>query len=506
MIYPGATLNNRYKLEKEVGRGGFATVYQAVDLLLGRTVAVKVLDNTLAADKELMGRFQLEARAVAALDHPNILTVHDFGLLPDSAFLVMPFVPGGALSVQLRARRPTLEEAGQYLEQIASALDSAHKMGIVHRDVKPQNILVRQNGRLVLTDFGFAKMLQDANAEAPTRALGTVHYVAPEQVRGLVSAASDQYSLGVLLYQMVSGGLPFTGTPHDMISGHIQKPPPLLAGQPSMAGVHPFIVDNLDRLFQRVLAKVPANRFPSCEALSLAYQEAIVIPAYLSNPNPIFKPGPAPVEQEDKTEVVDPKYLVNPSLGGPGPALPQETQISSPLPVTPRAQPATSPQAGAGAGYEPTVIYNPPLKPPLPTNPPLSPPSPPPRQTPPYGLGRTPAMVRPPRLNVRTEPDQHLNLSFELTGEVLKLGRELDNQLQVPLSTVSRHHATLFRIGPVAPGMTYRIVDNKSRNQLIYQGQIVSERVLEDGDVIEIGKKGYGDYVVFLTYIGPVFR
>jgi serine/threonine protein kinase len=497
MSYPGATLNNRYKLEKEVGKGGFATVYQAVDLLLGRTVAVKVLDNTLAADKELMGRFQLEARAVAALDHPNILTVHDFGLLPDSAFLVMPFVPGGALSVQLRARRPTLEEAGQYLEQIASALDSAHKMGIVHRDFKPQNILVRGNGRLVMTDFGFAKMLQDANAEAPTRALGTVHYVAPEQVRGLVSAASDQYSLGVLLYQMVSGGLPFTGTPHDMISGHMQKPPPLLAGQPSMAGIHPFIVDNLDRLFQRVLAKVPANRFPSCEALYQAYREAIVLPAYLSNPDPALSPGP--VEREDKTELVDPKYLANPSLAGPGPGLPQETQISSPLPVSPRVPPAPSPPARAG--HEPAVVYNPPLKAPIPTPPPT-----PPRQTPPSGLHRTPVMVRPPRLNVRTEPDQHLNLSFELTGEVLKLGRELDNQLQVPLSTVSRHHATLFRIGPVAPGMTYRIVDNKSRNQLIYRGQIVNERVLEDGDVIEIGKKGYGDYVVFLTYIGPVFR
>lgn len=494
-MIPGTTLNNRYQLEKKVGEGGFATVYQAVDLLLGRTVAVKILNNALATDKELMSRFQLEARAVAALDHPNILTVHDFGLLPDSAFLVMPFVPGGALSVQLRSRRLTLEEVGEYLEQIASALDNAHKMGIVHRDVKPQNILVRSNGHLVLTDFGFAKMLQDVNAEAATRALGTVHYVAPEQVRGMVSAASDQYSLGVLLYQMVSGGLPFTGTPHDMISGHMQKPPPHLAGQPSMAAIHPFIVENLDRVFQRVLSKVPTNRFPSCRALYLAYRDAIILPAYIAN----AQYNPEPGGGEDKTELVDPRHLFNAGVHGaaapvPGKVspLPQVTHLSTPLPSANQPQPASPP---AGPGYEPTVLYPP-------TNPP--PPPPPTRQTP--GPGRVPTMVRPPRLNVRTEPDQHLNLSFELTGDTLKLGRELDNHLQVPLSTVSRHHATLYRQGPVAPGMTYKIVDNKSRNQLIYQGKIIQERVLVDGDVIEIGKKGYGEYVVFLTYIGPVFR
>ncbi len=495
MIYAGTTLNNRYKLEKKVGEGGFATVYQATDLLLGRTVAVKILDNTLATDKELMGRFQLEARAVAALDHPSILTVHDFGLLPDSAFLVMPYVPGGALSVQLRARRATLEETSEYLEQMASALDSAHKMGIVHRDVKPQNILVRSNGRLVLTDFGFAKMLVDVNAEAATRALGTVHYVAPEQVRGLVSAASDQYSLGVLLYQMVSGGLPFTGTPHDMISGHIQRPPPLLAGQPAMAAIHPYIVENLDRVLQRVLAKVPANRFSSCEALYLAYRDAIVLPAYLTK----LAYTPNQAEKDEKTELVDPKYLNNVGVNNkPGPAFPQVTPISTPL------ESRVTPPQGQGPAFEPTILYPSEYSTvPAPTHiamPPLVRPNPP--SVPP----RTPVMVRPPRLNVRTEPDQHLNLSFELKGDTLKLGRELDNQLQVPLSTVSRHHATLFQVGPVAPGVKYKIVDNNSRNQLIYRGQIVHERVLEDGDIIEIGKKGYGEYVVFLTYIGPVFR
>ncbi len=488
MTYAGATLNNRYKLERKVGEGGFATVFQATDLLLGRTVAVKILDNTSAADKEMMGRFQLEARAVAALDHPNILTVHDFGLLPNSAFLVMPFIAGGPLSALLRSRRLTLEEIAEYLEQIAAALDNAHKMGIVHRDVKPQNILVRSKHSLVLTDFGFAKMLQDVNAEAATRALGTVHYVAPEQVKGLVSAASDQYSLGVLLYQMVSGSLPFNGTPHDMISGHVNKQPPLLAGQPSMAGINPLIVENIDRVLQRVLSKVPANRFPSCEALYLAYKEAIGLPPQLPNPVPAYTPP-----NEDKTMLRDPG--IYPPANKAAPTFPQAIHIAAPVQAQP--DPDLRPELNLpGSGFEPTVLYPP-------SNPTLGP-SYSVRSNP--QTARSPEMVRAPRLNVRTEPDQHLNLSFELTGEALKLGRELDNHLKVPLSTVSRHHATLYRVGPVGPGMTYKIVDNNSRNQLIFRGQIISEHILQDGDVIEIGKKGYGEYVVFLTYIGPVFR
>ncbi|HEX2911645.1 MAG TPA: FHA domain-containing protein, partial [Chloroflexia bacterium] len=107
---------------------------------------------------------------------------------------------------------------------------------------------------------------------------------------------------------------------------------------------------------------------------------------------------------------------------------------------------------------------------------------------------------------VRTEPDQHVTLTFDLKEEVMTLGRELDNALQIPLSIVSRHHATLYRVGPVGPGMKYRIVDNKSRNQLSYRGQTITEKVLENGDTIEIGRRGYGEYVVFLTYTAPLFK
>src|SRR5690349_2241640 len=141
MIHPGATLNNRYRLDKKIGEGGFSNVYLATDLVLGRMVAVKVLDASLEGNAEFLDRFQREARSVAILDHPYILTIHDFGLLGNSAYLVMPYLAGGPLSVRMRASRLTLDEVAFYLEQLSSALDYAHRYGIVHRDVKPQNVL-----------------------------------------------------------------------------------------------------------------------------------------------------------------------------------------------------------------------------------------------------------------------------------------------------------------------------------------------------------------------------
>ncbi|HEX2911250.1 MAG TPA: serine/threonine-protein kinase, partial [Chloroflexia bacterium] len=384
MIHPGAVLNNRYRLDKKIGEGGFAVVFLGQDLVLGRTVAVKLMDASLAGDKELLGRFQLEARAVAALDHPNILTVHDFGLLPDSAFLVMPYIGGGPLSARLRTERLSLEEIGRYLEQISSALDYAHRNGIVHRDVKPQNILLRNDGRAVLTDFGFAKLLVDANAEAQTRALGTVHYVAPEQIRGLVSAATDQYSLGILLYQMISNALPFNGTPQQILIGHVQQPPPSLASQPSMQGYSPEMIQKLDQVLARALAKAASARYPSCMALYNAYMEAI-------QPAVIY----GGVAFEEKT-VIDPRVAKSPAQGSQlqsvGQVNPQpQVQAAAPnynQPVIPSARPVPVP-AAPGGNDEATELYVPVIAGP---------------QQQPQPKPVAPVLVQPARLTVRTEP------------------------------------------------------------------------------------------------------
>ncbi len=491
VIGPGATLNKRYRLDKRVGEGGFAQVYSATDLVLGRTVAVKLMDASLASDTELLGRFQLEARAVATLDHPNILTVYDFGLLPETAFLVMPYLPGGPLSARMRSKRLTLEETGIYLEQVASALDYAHRNNIIHRDVKPQNILLRNEGQTaVLTDFGFAKMLLDNQSEAATRALGTVHYVAPEQIRGLVSAATDQYSLGILLYQMIADVLPFNGRPQEILISHIQNPPPSLTTQPTMQEIAPEIVHRLDGVIGRVLAKTNLERFPNCLSLAAAYREAITPGPLSSTVNPETERTQAIPPILSPQGEAKPGLSVSPQLfqGTPSSVPRVSPSARPPGPTVPAAPLRESSQSGLTEDA-PTEVGRPLVQ--RSTTAPVNP---------------APVMVQPPRLTVRTEPDQHFNPTFDLLGETLSLGREIENTLHLPLSTVSRKHATFYRLGPIGPGMRYRIVDNKSRNQLCFRGQFITERVLEDADVIEIGKKGFGEYVIYLTYSAPVFR
>ncbi len=469
----GQVLNKRYRLDRKIGEGGFAKVYLASDLVLGRNVAVKMLDAHMSEQDDLMRRFELEARAVAALDHSHILTVHDYGLIANTAFLVMPYISGGPLSAKMRAKRLTLEEIGEYLKQLASALDYAHRMGIVHRDVKPQNILIRSDGQLVLTDFGFAKMLAAHEAEAATRALGTVHYIAPEQIRGRVGAASDQYALGVLLYQMVSDLLPFNGTPQDILLAHIKNFPPPLAQQSTMQAIPPEIVDRLDIVIARVLSKTGADRFASCEALYQAYKLAI------------YNDFHGGIVFEEKTKLTPPQFKP------PLPPEPNPGQLAQPA----NLPPANQPDAAYLAQNDATEIYSSVKRPSSYVSPPT-----------PASAPRQPLLVQPARISIRTEPDQRVNPTFDLNGETLTFGRDLSNNLQLPLSTISRHHATFYRVGPLGPGMKYRLVDNKSRNQLVFRGQPITEKVLEDGDVVEIGRSGYGDYVVYLTYLSPVFQ
>ncbi len=161
----GSILNNRYRLDKIIGEGGFAHVFLATDLELDRQVAVKVLEQDWTGDKELLARFRNEARVIAALDHPNILLIYDFGVASGAPYLVMPYVSGGTFSDRMKQGPFTLDEVGFYLDQVGSALDYAHQRGIVHRDVKPSNLLMRSNGQLVLMDFGLAKLLSNVCLE-----------------------------------------------------------------------------------------------------------------------------------------------------------------------------------------------------------------------------------------------------------------------------------------------------------------------------------------------------
>ncbi len=490
------TLNNRYRLDKLIGEGGFASVFLATDLELSRQVAIKVLEPNWVKDKELLTRFRTEARAIAALDHPNILQIYDYGVGKGAPYLVMPYVSGGTLAARMKQGAFTLDETGFYLDQIGSALDYAHERGIVHRDVKPTNLLMRSNGQLVLMDFGLAKLLDNVALEEQTAVLGTVAYMAPEQFQGLVSAASDIYMLGVMLYQMLTGKIPFEGNTTRIIVGHVYAAPLSLIGQPCMNAFPPVVVQELDQVIIKVLAKRPADRYPTCQALCNAYYKALQADPKRASRDYSRDKGP---KKPDFSETL----------------LTDEPMI---VPSTPTSSPmegAKGVEVGSAVNVSPTPASNlndapgiPPSKP----STPLAPVAPEPPPTAPDATQLTPSprqrkaiMLKPGRLLVTTEPDKIFRATFDLMGEMLTLGRATDNSICLPLSIISRHHAVFTRIHSASGKPSYKITQRKSINSLLFKGKEVQEKVLENGDTIEIGKLGFADYIVKLTYQAPEY-
>ena len=259
-------VDNRYALVELLGSGGMAEVYLARDKVLARDVALKILNDRYAGDEEFVERFRREARSAAGLSHPNIVFVYDQGRSEDGAYyMAMEYVPNGTLKERIR-REDALEPiaaAGVSL-QIADALQAAHERGLIHRDIKPQNVLVTRTGDVKVTDFGIARA---ASATALTRTdhiLGTVSYMSPEQAKGEpLDHRSDLYSLGVVLYEMLTSNLPYDadGVLAQAIK-HINELPP------SPREVNPEVPEALDALTMKVLAKDPEDRYPSAAALA----------------------------------------------------------------------------------------------------------------------------------------------------------------------------------------------------------------------------------------------
>src|SRR5436190_22572063 len=223
-------LPGRYRVTRRIASGGMATVYACEDQVLGRLVAVKVLAPAFATDEDALARFQREARAVARVsDHPHVVTIYDIGEHEGSAFIVMEYFPGGTLADRLRAEAPIpVPTALTWLEEAASALDHAHQAGIVHRDVKPANLLLDANGRLAVGDFGIARMTADSGVTATGVVLGTAAYLSPEQALGRpTTAASDRYALAVVAYELLTGRRPFVAEhPAAQARAHVETPPP----------------------------------------------------------------------------------------------------------------------------------------------------------------------------------------------------------------------------------------------------------------------------------------
>jgi eukaryotic-like serine/threonine-protein kinase len=239
----------RYEIRSELGRGGMARVYQALDTQLQRTVAIKVLAAQLSLDPEFVRRFQREASTAASLGHPAIVKIYDFGEQDGLHYIAMEYVAGRSLHAILEERTTLgLGFAISLLAPVASALDYAHSRGSVHRDIKPHNIMIDRAGRVLLTDFGIAQT-PDADSERLTRTgvfMGTPEYISPEQAEARrVDGRSDLYSLGVVAYEIITGRVPFSGATPQLIVAHAQLPPP----PPTSVAAHlPGELDTVARL------------------------------------------------------------------------------------------------------------------------------------------------------------------------------------------------------------------------------------------------------------------
>ncbi len=262
-----------YQLIRQLGEGGMAQVYLARDVRLGREVAVKVLDRRLAERSGFRERFLREARLVAGLDHPNIVPLYDFGE-SDALYLVMPFVSGGSMQEMLHRTPFEVSQVVTYGTQITDALEYAHQRNVVHRDVKPANMLLHADGRLMLSDFGLAKILDSSGVPAPSRNrpdAGTPEYMAPEQIEGRTDSRADVYAVGVVLYLLLTGHLPFTGaTSNAVMDGH-------LFGLPEpLHRLNRNVSPAMEAVVLRALAKHPDDRYQRASELGAALLEALV--------------------------------------------------------------------------------------------------------------------------------------------------------------------------------------------------------------------------------------
>ena len=335
---PETLLNGRYRLLAQQGSGGMAVIYKATDLALGRTVAVKILRPSLTNDPEFLKRFRQEARNVANLSHPNIVTVHDVGQDGNTHYIVMEYVDGEDLKKLIRASAPfSIDRALSIAIKICAGVGYAHRAGLVHADVKPQNVLVTENDHVKVTDFGIAQALtatKPRDQERQRVVWGSPHYFSPEQAQGEApTPASDVYAIGIVLFEMLTGRLPFVGTDQqELAMAHIRETPP----KPSQ--FNPNIPEHLDRILMKVLSKEPTARYRTADQLGrilLSYRRR------------------GQITTDAVPEV---------SSESPFPATSATVPPSAPLPpprnAPPVAQVVPGPSAHMGRSEAPTYIYS----------------------------------------------------------------------------------------------------------------------------------------------------
>lgn len=427
-------LVGRYQLTGRIGEGSYAETYLATDATLDRQVAIKVLRDQYARDPRVAARFEREARAAAAVSHPNVVDVFDYGRDDDTLFIVMEWVDGTDLKEYLRGRGPLpVPEATRLIREILRGLGAIHRAGIIHRDVKSQNVLIARSGTAKLTDFGIARGALDTGLTDTGMAIGTAAYMAPEQASGApLTPAADIYAAGVILFEMLIGQLPFAGdNPVQVMYQHVNDPPP----QPR--AINPTIPASLEMVILRALAKDPADRFQSAEAMEAALErnpgpeEATRIMAAASTPSrrggaaggppssPRRRTAPEPPSAPTWPLVTLAGILILLVIGGlaflasrgggatdsPTPtaaptqtlpvvaATPKPTATSTPTP-TPTPQPTATPTPTPTPTPEPTATPTPTPSPTATPEPATPTPTLPPN-TPPVGTPVSPAVIAP---------------------------------------------------------------------------------------------------------------
>jgi serine/threonine protein kinase len=336
----------RYEIERELGRGGMAVVYLARDPYMKRPVAVKVLPRQFTFDEQFRARFQREAEIIAALEHPYIVPVHDYGEHEEQPYIVMRYMPGGSLLDRM-ARGPLgLTEISRIVSRVAEALDEAHARRIVHRDLKPGNILFDARGDAFLSDFGIAKMVEGTTTLSGTGIMGTPAYMSPEQARGVktLDGRSDVYALGIIVFQLLTDRLPYEAdTPMGMAVAHITEP------VPSILTLKPDLPPLCAKLITRALAKHPDDRYPT--AGELARDMSLLAKGQLEDTESAMR---GPVSPPIPPSPMPPAPTVPPPSPLPPAASAPSTAPAVPPPAPP--MPTVPARPGAGRGWMGVVI------------------------------------------------------------------------------------------------------------------------------------------------------
>lgn len=292
----GHELGGRYQIIERIGGGGMALVYKAHDILLNRNIAIKVLRQQFVNDEEFIRRFRREAQSAASLSHPNVVSVYDVGQEDDIHYIVMEYVEGQNLNEIIKERAPLqVDEAVRIASQIADALDHAHHNQIIHRDIKPHNILIGRNGRVKVTDFGIARAVTSTTITQTGSVVGSVHYFSPEHAKGVATGEkSDLYSLGIVLYQMLTGRLPFLGeSPISVALKHLQE------HFEEPRSVNPMIPQSVENIILKSMRKNPGERYQSAKEM-LHDLETCLLPERRTESKLLFMDD----DDEDSTRIV----------------------------------------------------------------------------------------------------------------------------------------------------------------------------------------------------------